>query len=54
MIWTTTPWTLAANLAVALHPRLEYVTLDYQLNGRTFRLRQSFQTASPLSSRLPD
>ncbi len=36
MIWTTTPWTLAANLAVALHPRLEYVTLDYQLNGKRF------------------
>ena len=36
MIWTTTPWTLTANLAVALHPRLEYLTFDYQLNGRRF------------------
>lgn len=34
MIWTTTPWTLAANLAVALHPNLEYVCLSYQKNGR--------------------
>ncbi|MCC6909970.1 MAG: isoleucine--tRNA ligase [Phycisphaerales bacterium] len=25
MIWTTTPWTLPANLAVAVHPRYEYV-----------------------------
>jgi isoleucyl-tRNA synthetase len=24
-IWTTTPWTLPANLAVALHPELDYV-----------------------------
>ncbi|MSR17750.1 MAG: isoleucine--tRNA ligase [Phycisphaerales bacterium] len=24
MIWTTTPWTLPANLAIAVHPRLEY------------------------------
>ena len=24
MIWTTTPWTIPANLAVALHPDLEY------------------------------
>jgi isoleucyl-tRNA synthetase len=24
MIWTTTPWTLPANLAVAVHPRMEY------------------------------
>ena len=27
VIWTTTPWTLPANLAVALHPELEYVAL---------------------------
>ena len=25
MIWTTTPWTLPANLAIAVHPDLEYV-----------------------------
>jgi isoleucyl-tRNA synthetase len=36
MIWTTTPWTLAANLAVAIHPRLEYVSIDYEHNGRRF------------------
>jgi isoleucyl-tRNA synthetase len=33
MIWTTTPWTLAANLAVALHPKLEYVTISYEKNN---------------------
>jgi isoleucyl-tRNA synthetase len=27
-IWTTTPWTLPANLAVAVHPELEYVFYD--------------------------
>ncbi len=27
LIWTTTPWTLPANLAIALHPELEYVVL---------------------------
>ncbi|KKN85695.1 hypothetical protein LCGC14_0276790 [marine sediment metagenome] len=26
-IWTTTPWTLPANLAVAIHPAYDYVTL---------------------------
>jgi isoleucyl-tRNA synthetase len=36
MIWTTTPWTLAANLAVAVHPRLEYVTISYEHNGKPF------------------
>ncbi len=27
VIWTTTPWTLPANMAVALHPDLEYVVV---------------------------
>jgi isoleucyl-tRNA synthetase len=27
VIWTTTPWTLPANLAVAVHPDLEYVAM---------------------------
>jgi len=26
--WTTTPWTLLSNLAVAVHPDLEYVTVE--------------------------
>ncbi len=28
VIWTTTPWTLPANLAVALHPDFEYAAVD--------------------------
>jgi isoleucyl-tRNA synthetase len=28
IIWTTTPWTLPANLALAFHPDLEYVALE--------------------------
>ena len=28
VIWTTTPWTLPANLAVALHPDLPYAAVD--------------------------
>jgi isoleucyl-tRNA synthetase len=28
-IWTTTPWTLPANQAVALHPALEYALVQY-------------------------
>jgi isoleucyl-tRNA synthetase len=27
IIWTTTPWTIPANLAVAFHPELEYVVV---------------------------
>ncbi len=29
LIWTTTPWTLPANLAIALHPRSDYVAVRY-------------------------
>ncbi len=28
VIWTTTPWTIPANLAVCLHPELAYVAVD--------------------------
>ncbi len=28
VIWTTTPWTLPANLAIAIHPSERYVALD--------------------------
>jgi isoleucyl-tRNA synthetase len=28
VVWTTTPWTLPANLAVALHPELPYVAVE--------------------------
>ncbi|MEW6068335.1 MAG: isoleucine--tRNA ligase [Nitrospirota bacterium] len=28
IIWTTTPWTLPANLAVALHPDLDYIAVQ--------------------------
>jgi isoleucyl-tRNA synthetase len=36
MIWTTTPWTLAANLAIAVHPQLDYTTIDYRKDGRRY------------------
>ncbi len=32
VIWTTTPWTLVANLAVALHPEFDYVAVDTGAN----------------------
>ncbi|MBI3543939.1 MAG: class I tRNA ligase family protein, partial [Deltaproteobacteria bacterium] len=28
VIWTTTPWTLPANLAISLHPEFEYAAVD--------------------------
>ncbi len=30
IIWTTTPWTLPASLAIAFHPRFEYVALQVE------------------------
>jgi isoleucyl-tRNA synthetase len=36
MIWTTTPWTLAANLAIAVHPHLDYTTVRYEKDGRRY------------------
>ncbi|HHT9148137.1 MAG TPA: isoleucine--tRNA ligase [Candidatus Wujingus californicus] len=34
MIWTTTPWTLPANLAIAVHPAYEYTAIRY-INPKT-------------------
>ncbi len=28
LIWTTTPWTIPANMAIAFHPKYEYVAAD--------------------------
>ena len=30
VIWTTTPWTLPANLAIAMHPEFDYVALEIE------------------------
>ena len=39
MIWTTTPWTLPANVAIAVHPDLTYAGVRYTdpATGRTVR-----------------
>ena len=34
LIWTTTPWTLPANLAIAVHPALPYVEVELPGHGR--------------------
>lgn len=33
LIWTTTPWTLVANVAIAVHPKFNYLVVDTE-NGR--------------------
>ena len=38
LVWTTTPWTLPANVAVAAHPDVDYVTVERDHNGTTEKL----------------
>jgi isoleucyl-tRNA synthetase len=37
-IWTTTPWTLPANRAVAVHPQFEYALVEFDLGAGRERL----------------
>jgi isoleucyl-tRNA synthetase len=36
LVWTTTPWTLVSNVALAVHPELEYVEVEHE--GRRYVL----------------
>jgi isoleucyl-tRNA synthetase len=38
LVWTTTPWTLPANVAVAAHPDVDYVTVEREHDGTTEKL----------------
>lgn len=38
LVWTTTPWTLPANVAVAAHPEVDYVTVEREHAGGTEKL----------------
>jgi len=38
VIWTTTPWTLPANMAVSLHPELSYVLVQAKTEFGSMRL----------------
>jgi isoleucyl-tRNA synthetase len=37
LIWTTTPWTLPANLAMAVHKEVSYVVVESDFTGRNER-----------------
>lgn len=39
--WTTTPWTLPSNLALCVHPELEYVQIKRTSDGAQFILARS-------------
>ncbi|GLX77168.1 isoleucine--tRNA ligase [Thalassotalea insulae] len=38
VIWTTTPWTLPANRAIAVHPAVEYTLVQCEKENEKFRL----------------
>jgi len=46
LIWTTTPWTIPSNLAIAFHPEFEYGA--YDVEGRTVIV------AEPLAARVAE
>lgn len=39
LVWTTTPWTLPSNIAIAVHPQFTYVELD--IDGRRIIVEES-------------
>ena len=40
VIWTTTPWTLPANQAVAFHPEYDYALVEAETDGRRWILAE--------------
>ncbi len=38
LVWTTTPWTLPGNVAVAAHPDVDYVIVERVNNGTKEKL----------------
>jgi isoleucyl-tRNA synthetase len=38
LVWTTTPWTLPSNVAVAAHPDVDYVTIERDNDGTKEKL----------------
>ncbi len=52
IIWTTTPWTLPASMAVAFHPDLEYVALAH--NGEFYIVAEALAAATVNSCKLTD
>jgi len=46
-IWTTTPWTLPANRAVALHPQFSYSLVEFELGGVRERLLLQMNWSPP-------
>jgi isoleucyl-tRNA synthetase len=54
LIWTTTPWTLAANLAIMVHPDFEYVVVESSFTGEQERYLLADQRLHTYASEFAD
>ncbi|CAM9582566.1 unnamed protein product [Chrysoparadoxa australica] len=41
LAWTSTPWTLPSNLALCVHPELEYLKVKDKASGRTYYIAEA-------------
>jgi isoleucyl-tRNA synthetase len=46
LVWTTTPWTLVSNTAVAVHPEVTYEVFAHESLGRVVAMRELFEKAA--------
>ena len=54
IIWTTTPWTLPASMAVAFHPDYEYVALEDAKSGEIYIVAEGLAEATRENTGLKD
>src|SRR5688572_22131976 len=52
VIWTTTPWTIPANLAIAVHPEVDYVVAD--LGAERIVVAQALLAQVAAAAKLPE
>ena len=51
-IWTTTPWTLPANQAVAVHPQFDYSLVELSVDGNLERILLATELVKPVMNTL--
>jgi isoleucyl-tRNA synthetase len=52
LVWTTTPWTLVSNTAIAVNPEVDYVVAEVSPEDETEESREILVVAEPLISAL--
>jgi isoleucyl-tRNA synthetase len=52
LVWTTTPWTLVSNTAIAVNPDVDYVVAEVTLEDKAEENREVLVVAKPLISAL--